>query len=813
MKKIFILFFALLPNVLLAQRECMNFDADWHFAFGDASSPEKDFGCGTEYFNYFTKANSIHNEGPYAIKFKEDSTKWRKVDLPYDFVVDLPFEEKASYSHGHKTVGWQYPATSVGWYRKTFNLPQSDEGKHIRIKFDGIFRDAQIWVNGILIGSEPSGYIHQDYDITPYLFFGDAADKTNLVCVRADATFEEGWFYEGGGIYRHVWLEKSEPLHVSTDGVFVYTEWGTSLSDATIHIESEVTNDGHEAINGYNVEHRLIAPDGSVAARCSAQGSSLKPTESGKTSATVKLHNPKLWSLEKPNRYKVVTRVTSGGKVVDEYTIKTGFRQIKMDKDKGLFLNGKHVKLKGFNNHQDHAGVGSAIPDGLQQYRMERMEEFGANAYRASHNPMTSELLDVCDSLGILVFEENRLLGINDFEMDVALDMVRHDRNHPCVFLWGIGNEEWGLEWDPRSVDIAKTMTERIHLKDPTRMVAAASSSGPEIIKGTDVAGYNYIMQHPVDEHRKNYPERIALGSEETSGCGTRGIYFNEKPELFNGEQPNEKEGELLAAANPSGRMPSLNRFMDKDSTYNRIERGWQFYNNRPWLLGLFYWTGFDYRGEPVPLAYPATGSQFGLFDYCGFPKDEAYYLKAWWNPDEPMIHLLPHWNLKGHEGETVKVWAYSNCDEVELTVNGKSLGRQTMPKDGHLEWLAEYKPGYIEAVGYKAGKEIARERIETTGDATQVKMEKHQYGDVTVVDLALYDKKDRFVPTACQPVSVKIDGAKFIGWGNGDSAFTSTERPSDPDARSMEVTTFNGRAQVILKTTGKRFEITAALR
>jgi len=379
MKKIFILFFALLPNVLLAQRECVNFDAGWHFAFGDASNPEKDFGCGTEYFNYFTKANSIHNEGPYAIKFKEDSTKWRKVDLPYDFVVDLPFEEKASYSHGHKTVGWQYPATSVGWYRKTFNLPQSDEGKHIRIKFDGIFRDAQIWVNGILIGSEPSGYIHQDYDITPYLFFGDAADKTNLVCVRADATFEEGWFYEGGGIYRHVWLEKSEPLHVSTDGVFVYTEWGTSLSDATIHIESEVTNDGHEAINGYNVEHRLIAPDGSVAARCSTQGSSLKPTESGKTAATVKLHNPKLWSLEKPNRYKVVTRVTSGGKVVDEYTIKTGFRQIKMDKDKD-FLNGKHVKLKGFNNHQDHAGVGSAIPDGLQQYRMERMKEFGANA-------------------------------------------------------------------------------------------------------------------------------------------------------------------------------------------------------------------------------------------------------------------------------------------------------------------------------------------------------------------------------------------------------------------------------------------------
>jgi len=620
------------------------------------------------------------------------------------------------------------------------------------------------------------------------------------VCVRADATFEEGWFYEGGGIYRHVWLEKSNPVHVASDGVFVYTEWGDNLSSTTVHINTEVLNDSHYDLDGYDVQHVIIAPDGTTAASIDSKGQKLRPTETGKTSASIALQNPKLWSLETPNLYKVVTKVVANGTVVDEYTVRTGFRQIKMDKDEGLFLNGKHVKLKGFNNHQDHAGTGSAIPDGLQQYRIERMKEFGANAYRASHNPMTGEVLDICDSLGMLVFEENRLLGINDFEMDVALDMVRRDRNHPCVILWGVGNEEWGLEWDERSVDIARTMTERIHCADPTRLVAAASSSGPEIIKGTDVAGYNYIMQHPVDEHRKNFPDRIACGSEETTGCGTRGVYFNENPELFNGNQPNEKEGELLEKANPSGRMPALNRFMDKDSTYNRIERGWRFYDDRPWLLGLFYWTGFDYRGEPVPLAYPATGSEFGVFDYCGFPKDEAYYLKAWWKPEEPMIHLLPHWNLEDHEGENIDVWAYSNCDEVELKVNGKSLGRKKMPRDGHLQWQAVYKPGNIEAIGYKNGRSVAKERLETTDKASKVKIDKHQYGDIVVVDITMLDKKGRFVPTACVPLTASISGAAFIGWGNGDSAFTSTERPKSPDAKSMDIKTFNGHAQIIIK-------------
>ena len=797
--------------VTMGQRERICFDQNWHFAFGNAADHTKDFGCGTEYFNYFAKASSIHNTGPYSMKFQEDTTLWRCVDLPYDFAVDLPFAEKASYSHGHKTVGWQYPETSVGWYRKKFNLPESDRGKHIRIQFDGIFRDAQIWVNGFLVGHESSGYKHQDYDITDYLLYGNGDKQTNLVCVRADATFEEGWFYEGAGIYRHTWLTKSAPLHVNTDGIFVHADLTPDFHQARIYVETEISNESNSPTSAYRLLHEIVAPNGRTVARLYSDGTRLLPRSHQTTTATTILEKPFLWSLEKPYLYNIRTKVILNGQIVDSCNTRTGLRSIRMDKDKGLFLNGVHVKIHGLNNHQDHAGVGAAIPDGLQRYRIERMKSFGANAYRASHNPMTSELLDICDELGILVFEENRLMGINDFQLSVGENMIRHDRNHPSVFLWGIANEEWGVEGDERSVEMARTMCERFHRIDSTRLVAAASAGGPKILEGTDVAGYNYIKQHPIDAHRQEFPNRIAFGSEETTGCGTRGVYFNELSLAQDTANPKQDESEFLEKANPSGRMPSRNRFADTDSTYNRIERGLKFYEARPWLMGLFYWTGFDYRGEPNPLHYPATGSQFGVFDYCGFPKDEAYYLKACWIPDEPMVHLLPHWNLKGHEGEKVDIWAYSNCDEVELFVNGKSMGRKTMPKNGHLSWAAVYHPGKLEAIGYRNGHKITSELLETTGSAAYVKIEKHTYDDITVADISLVDKKGRFVPTACDQLTVKSD-VSILGWGNGDSAFTEIEHVKDPSTRQIQIRAFNGHAQVILKSKGKPCELNVSL-
>ena len=784
MKKIFLLTLCAALAVSMSaqnQRERISFNQDWQFAFGNASSPAKDFGCGTEYFNYFTKAASIHNEGPYTPKF--DSSDWKYVDLPHDWVVDLPYAPEASHSHGYKTVGYKYPETSVGWYRKAFTVPAEDYGKHIWLQFDGIFRDAQVWVNGFYLGHEPSGYATQTYDISEYLNYGGE----NIVCVRADATLEEGWFYEGAGIYRHVWLNKASKLNVAPFGTFVYSEFavpyalrgnaGPDLSLASLHIETTVQNMG-AAAESYSLKHILKDADGQVAGECTADGSLILAKDSHRTLAVIPVENPHLWSCEDPYLYTLVTEVYAGDTLVDSYETVTGIRHIEFDNDRGFLLNGEVVKLKGVNMHQDHAGVGAGIPDGLQEWRLLQLKKFGCNAYRSSHNPMTPALLDICDRLGILVIEENRLTGVNREHVDLLERMIRRDRNHPSVILWSVGNEEWGLEWNELGTRIAESMREYCHRFDPTRLMTVASSSGPNILLPADVAGYNYILQNPAEEHRANYPERRALGSEETTGCGTRGVYFDEG----------------------NGSMVSLNRFKHgPDSLYNCIERGWKFYAERDYLAGLFYWTGFDYRGEPNPLAFPATGSEFGILDYCGFPKDEAFYLKSWWT-DEPVLHILPHWNLEGHEGEKVSVWVYSNCDEVQLIVNGKKLGRKKMPVNGHLEWDAVYKSGYVRAIGYKDGRKIMDKRVETASKAVEAVWTYETVGDITVASVEMRDAKGRFVPTAdVQLQFAAPEGCCILGWGNGDPAFQHDERPENGDS-TITVQTFNGLAQVILQ-------------
>ena len=783
---ILLMLWVMLP-LLNAQnvRERIRFDEDWLFAFGNASDPAKDFGCGTEYFNYLTKAASIHNEGPYSFKFDEKKwgVEWKKVKLPHDWVVDLPFAPEASHSHGYKQVGYKYPETSVGWYRKMFNIPKEDFGKHIYLQFDGIFRDARVWVNGFYLGHEPSGYAAQVYDISEYLNYGEE----NLVAVRADATLEEGWFYEGAGIYRHVWLNKVSPVHVAPFGTFVYAEMEAPFDRAELTVETTVQNMGLQTA-AYRLTHVLLDAEGKEVARCEAPGTHVLPKAKEQTLTRMMVENPVLWNTENPYLYTVRTEVYQDGNQVDVYTTRTGIRHIEFHADKGFLLNGEAVKLKGFNMHQDHAGVGAGIPDALQYFRLRELKKMGANAYRSSHNPMTPEMLDACDELGILVIEENRLTGVNEEHMRLFQRMIERDRNHPSVILWSAGNEEWGIEWKDQGTWIAATMREYSHRFDPTREMCVASSSGPHILIPADVAGYNYILQNPVEEHRKNYPQRKAVGSEETTGCGARGIYFDD---------------------HKNGYMTAINRHpQGPDSLYNCIERGWKFYDERPWLGGLFYWTGFDYRGESNPMVFPATNSQFGVLDYCGFPKDEAYYLKAWWT-DEPVLHLLPHWNLQGHEGETIDLWAYSNCDEVELFVNGKKMGRQGMPKNGHLEWKVVYQPGHVKAVGYKDGKKAVVTKVETTGEATAVVLSADRTSivadnqDVAVCRVELQDKKGRFVPTACRDLKITVNGpVRILGVGNGDPAYRATERPVDSEARTYGVKTFNGLAQILLQAT-----------
>jgi beta-galactosidase len=763
-------------------REAICLDEGWKFSFGHAADPVKDFGCGTEYFNYLTKANSIHNEGPYAMKF-DDST-WQEIRIPHDWVTTLPYASDASHSHGYKTVGYKYPETSVGWYRKVINIPESDQGKHLQLRFDGIFRNAQVWFNGFYLGTEPSGYATQVYDITEYVNYGGE----NLVCVRADASLEEGWFYEGAGIYRDVWLEKRAAVGVAPFGTFVYADLQQPYSTATIHIETEINNDLLTS-QPCQVEQRLLDAEGNeVASTPQPSTITLLPKQTVGCKQVMILDHPHLWSNTDPYLYQVVTTVKVNGHVTDVYETTTGIRDVAFTAEHGFILNGEPLKLKGVNMHQDHAGVGAAIPDALQAWRIKQLKKFGCNAYRASHNPMTPALLDICDREGILVIDENRLTGINQEHLRLLERMIKRDRNHPSIILWSDGNEEWGIENTIQGTRIAAAMREYTRLFDPTRHSTIANAGGSEMIKGLDVVGFNYIVQNDVDNRKKMNPTWKIVGTEETTGCGTRGVYFNSPAE--------------------PGHMVSMNRDTTHHHIENVIERGWKFYTERPWAAGLFYWTGFDYRGEPNPLKYPAHESEFGILDYCGFPKDEAYYLKSWWT-DEPVLHLLPHWNLQGHEGEEVEIWAYSNCDEVELTVNGKKLGRQTMPCNGHLKWTATYQPGKVVAVGYKDGKRVITQTVETTKPAARLLLTadrttiKADGRDVSVVTVEVKDTKGRTVPDACPLLTFRLNGnGRIIGAGNGDPSYLGADHPQDKDCTTFQIPAFNGLAQVLIQST-----------
>ena len=778
-----IVLIALLMQVVNVQaqsvRQTILLDKGWKFALGHAADPKKDFGCGTEYFNYLTKANSIHNEGPYAQKF--DDAAWQDVQLPHDWVTTLPYAWDASHSHGYKTVGWKYPETSVGWYRKTLTIPADDLGKRLMLRFDGVFRNSTVWFNGFYMGTEPSGYVTQMYDITPYVKYGEE----NLICVRADASLEEGWFYEGAGIYRDVWLEKMAEVSVAPFGTFVYAELQQPYNHAVVHIKTEVTNSGLKT-QLYEVEQRMLDAEGREVAHVSGFMYPILAKETRTCDHRIKISNPHLWSTTDPYLYKVETTVKVDDKVTDVYETTIGLRDIRFDADRGFLLNGEPLKLKGVNMHQDHAGVGVAIPDALQAWRIKQLKKMGCNAYRASHNPMTPALLDICDREGMLVIDENRLMGINDEHLRLLERMIKRDRNHPCIILWSDGNEEWGLENSVQGTRLAEAMREYTRLFDPSRPSTVANAGGTELIKGLDVVGFNYIVQNDVDNRKKNNPSWKIVGTEETSGCGTRGWYFQDE--------------------SCKGRMVSLNR-TNEQGYENIIERGWKFYDERPWAAGLFYWTGFDYRGEPNPLSYPAHDSEFGIFDYCGFPKDEAYYLKAWWTED-PVLHIFPHWNLQGHEGEEVELWAYSNCDEVELIVNGKKLGRQSMPKNGHLKWKAVYQPGKVVAYGYKNGKRTLTQVIETTKPAYKLVLKSDRQEmtadgrDVAVVTIEVQDQKGRLVPDACPMLNLSLEGeGRILGVGNGDPMYLGADHPKEPNCKAFAIPAFNGLAQVLIQS------------
>ncbi len=740
----FLLLAASLANSLpadpvAAPRERIRLDAGWRFALGHATDPARDFGHATGYFSYLAKTG--FGDGPASPAF--DDRGWRQLDLPHDWAVELPFDRRGTASHGYRPLGHAFPETSVGWYRRTFPIAASDLGRRISLDFDGIYRHARVFVNGFLVGEEPSGYLGTSYDISEYLNYGG----DNVVAVRVDATMEEGWFYEGAGIYRHVWLVKTAPWHVAREGTFVRT--AVAGEAATVSVDTEVVNAGREAVAG-TIEQEVIGPDGRVLAT-SRRALQLAAGESATGTDTLAIASPELWSLETPFLHTLVTTLRREDQVVDRYETRFGIRTIRFDPNAGFFLNGRRVELKGTNNHQDHAGVGVALPDALQEFRLRKLKEFGCNAYRASHNPPTPELLDACDRLGLLVIDENRLMGINAWHLTQLERLIRRDRNHPSVIMWSLGNEEWAVEGNIKGERLTVPMQDFAHRLDPTRPTTVAISGGwGGISRTVQAAGVNYIRQADADRQHAEFPKQIILGTEETTTQQTRGIYVTDAARRHSAPQENGTSG-------------------------GNAELGWKYYLARPWSPGVFFWTGFDYRGEPTPYDFPAVSSQFGILDACGFPKDGASYLQAWWT-DQPVLHLFPHWNWPGREGQEIEVRAHSNCAEVELFLNGASLGRKRMEPNGHLAWLVRYVPGTLVAKGYKAGKEILTARVETTGPSAAVTlvpdrtMIKADGRDVAVVTVEIRDNASRIVPTAGNEVGFTISGpGRIIGVGNGD--------------------------------------------
>lgn len=758
----------------VAPREQLLFDFDWKFVFGNSVDPARDLGFGNSQDD-FAKTGEFE-----FAKAKFDDSKWRTLNLPHDWAVELPFvHDDVQQSHGYKPLGRRYPETSVGWYRREFEIPASDKGRRISIEFDGVFRSVLVFVNGCFIGRNDNGYAPFRFDLTDFLAVG----AKNYIVVRVDASFGDGWFYEGAGIYRHVWLTKTDPLHLGKWESTVRTT--VSGNAATLNLATIVQNEGKQAESA-KVTWQILDAAGKTVATAEAPAQSIAVDGSATFTGTAKLANAKLWSVDEPNLYSAIVTVESSGNARDAERVSFGVRTAIFDPEKGFFLNGKSLKIQGTCNHQDHAGVGAALPDRLQWYRLAVLRAMGGNAVRTSHNMPTPEWVEACDRMGMMMMCETRQMSSNPEGLAQLETMIKRYRNSPSIIIWSIGNEEGEMQTGEAElgVKVGAAMVARCHELDPTRVVSAAVNGANEtgVSLTLDIIGFNYHEDFP-DKYHAKHPEKAIFGSETSSAIATRGVYSTDS--LRNTVNSYD-------AAVPWGET---------------AEAWWQFYGTRAWEAGGFAWTGFDYRGEPTPYGWPSISSQFGIVDMCGFPKDMFYYYKAWWGK-EPVVHVFPHWNFEGREGEEIPVWVYSNLDEVELFVNGKSLGSKPVPHLGHVEWKVKYVAGAIEARGSKGGKVVLTDKRETTGPTVSIRLtadrtEINADGeDVAVLTVEALDKEGRAVPTANNLIAFKVSGeGALIGVGNGDP--NCQESDKDPK-RSL----FNGLAQVIVQSTKRPGEI-----
>ncbi|MFA6469999.1 MAG: beta-galactosidase GalA [Bacteroidota bacterium] len=768
-------------EVLTQERKKIQIDENWKFQFGHAADAAKDFN-----YSITTLLSKTGKSEQTAIHPGFNDSGWRTVQLPHDWAVELPFVHSPNLdvmAHGYKPVGGLFPETSIGWYRKMFSVARSDSGKRFVIHFDGVYRDAAVWCNGHYLGNNASGYIGISYDITDFLRY----ENQNMLVVRVDATQYEGWFYEGAGIYRHVWLEQFNELHTVQNEVFIYSSVNQSIADVTVEIP--VVNQSYRNVQG-SVQTIITERDGKIIARSKEEPLSLSMEEQKKTKHIIRVQKPRLWSLDDPYLYRATIIIRSNGKIVDEITTRFGIRTIVIDAAKGVMLNSLPVKIQGVNCHQDHAGVGSALPDYLQYYRIQLLKELGVTAYRTSHNPPTPELLEACDSLGMLVMDETRLLNSGAEYLGQLERMILRDRNHPSVFMWSIGNEEGYVHTTGIGKRIAMTMLAKQKKLDPTRTSTYAADVG-NVFQGVNevipVRGFNYRVNGIVPYHI-DHPDQPIVGTEMGSTVTTRGIYQKDTVQCY---------------------VP------DQDITFpwwaNRAEDWWPLAAENAWMMGGFVWTGFDYRGEPTPFQWPNINSHFGIMDMCGFPKNIYYYYQSWWKKDD-VLHISPHWNWKGSEGNQISVWINSNADSVELVLNGNSLGTKRMKRNSHLQWDVPYAPGALKAVAFRQGKQFSK-TVQTTERPYRIVLTPSKVSmiadgeDAAVINVSVVDSLGREVPNANNNIQFSIKGSgSIIGVGNGDP---SSHEPDKCEEGKWQRRLFNGKCQLILQSGKSRTPIT----
>lgn len=784
----------------------------------------------TEGWKFYLGDDSIAYNAQY------DDAKWRILDLPHDWSIEADFSLKNPATPG----GGALPG-GIGWYRKDFVVDKSDEGKNVYIDFDGIYWNSKVWINGHLLGERPNGYISFRYDLTPYIKVGER----NVIAVRVDNSKQpNSRWYSGSGIYRNVRLVTTNALHVDLWGTYVTTPTVTK-DNAEIKIETNIKNssDLSQTFELYSI---LIDKDGKEIAGIN-NSESVGIGENISMNQSLKVSNPILWSIDNPYLYKIVTRIEQNGKLVDEYETPLGIRYFSFDPNKGFFLNGESIKIKGVCNHHDLGFLGAAVNTRAIERQLEILKEMGCNGIRTSHNPPAPELLDLCDKMGFIVMDEafdmwRKKKSPYDYsqyfpewhERDLT-DLILRDRNHPSIFMWSIGNEileQWShinadtldLQQANMVLNFANTLNKKdidakeLHVNslltikladiakklDPTRPITTGNNEtepSNHIFRSgaMDIIGFNYHENNWVNFHEK-FPNQKLIITESTSGLMSRGYYempsdsMNIWPERW--DKPFERPVHHCSSYD--------NCHVPWGSTH---EDTWRLVKNYDHISGVYLWTGFDYLGEPTPFWWPSRSSYFGVIDLAGFPKDIYYmYQSEWTNKD--VLHIFPHWNWK--EGQTVDIWAYfNNADEVELFLNGLSLGKKAKEKDVyHVFWRVPFQKGTLKAVSYKDGKEVLTREVKTTGDPISIKLTadrqtiKADGKDLSFITVEALDAEGNPVPVADNLINFTIEGDGFIaGTDNGD--------PTDPNSlKRPSRKLFSGKALAVVQSHKKAGKI-----